>query len=445
MSRPTSIFDSALVRQAPISGLVGLAVLLTMVVPGMPVTGPAAFLASIVVVAVATLFAAFAPHAAAFVPVVLVLDFVALALLRSGTGAGASVFTSMVVLPVVWWASLPRRRTIVFAMAGVVGVILAPFVLMPDGAPGVSELVRLGTTLIVFGSVAAVVHELAGRARASVEAAEEREQQVRTEIERAAVVQRSLLPSSADGSTISSTPFGSAAVHTRSLGTLQVAGTCLPAKSVGGDFFDWYPTDDGLALSLGDVMGKGVGAGLIAAAVRTTLRSARAVDDPSMALHRASDGLTAEDGRSVVAFTTLFHARLGSDGSMRWADAGHGLAFVLRADGGVERLRSSDLPLGLGIRDEWRTSTGTLDPGDMLIAFSDGVLDLFGGRDDAIDAVAALARGEADRDPAALVTVLAQRADAVVHDDDVTVVALCRQPVTVPAAVDADAGLARSV
>ena len=126
-------------------------------------------------------------------------------------------------------------------------MILAPFVLMPDGAPGVSELVRLGTTLIVFGSVAAVVHELAGRARASVEAAEEREQQVRTEIERAAVVQRSLLPSSADGSTISSTPFGSAAVHTRSLGTLQVAGTCLPAKSVGGDFFDWYPTDDGLA------------------------------------------------------------------------------------------------------------------------------------------------------------------------------------------------------
>lgn len=447
MSRPTSIFDSALVRQAPISGLIAVAVFVSAVVPGMPVTDAPTFLASIVVALVATLLAALAvalPHAGVVVPLVLVLDFVALALLRTGTGSGASVFTSLTVLPVVWWSSLPGRRTILFSMLGVVVVILAPFLLLPGGAPGASELVRLVVTVVVFGSVAAVVHELSGRARTSVLAAEEREQQVRTEIERAAVVQRSLLPSADDGTTISTTPHGHAALHTRTLGELVVAGTCLPAKSVGGDFFDWYPTEDGLAVSLGDVMGKGVGAGLIAAAVRTTLRSARAVDDPSLALHRASDGLTAEDGRSVVAFTTLFHARLGNDGALRWADAGHGLAFVLRVDGSVQRLRSADLPLGLGIRDEWRTSVGTLDPGDMLIAFSDGVLDLFGGRDDAVDTVAAIARGEADRDPAALVNVLAERADAVVHDDDVTVVAICRQPVPVDAAHHDAGHLARS-
>jgi hypothetical protein len=359
------------------------------------------------------------------VPTILVLDFVGLALLRTGTGASASVFTSLVVLPVVWWASLPGRRSILFAALGVVTVILAPFVLLPGMTPGSSELVRLGITVVVFGTVAVVVHELSRRARSSVRSAEEREELVLAEISRAAAVQRSLLPMTTDGTV-------SGAVRTRAIGEVGVAGACLPAKSVGGDFFDWYPTKHGLAVSLGDVMGKGVGAGLIAAAVRTTLRSARTVEDPSEALRRASDGLSAEDGGALVTFTTLFHARLGDDGVLRWADAGHGLSFVLRADGAVERLRSVDLPLGLGIRDEWATTEGTLDPGDMLISFSDGVLDLFGGRDDAVDSVAELARRDPDRDPTALVAALAELADRVPHDDDVTVIALARQPARVP-------------
>ena len=427
MTRPTSIVDNPLVRQAPISGLLALSAFLSVVMPSLVITEHDLFVASVVGMVVATLLSAIPTlvrRAAWVVPILLTVDFLTIALLRTGTGAGASVFTALVVLPVIWWASLEGRRTVVFAVLGLLVVMLAPYVLTPTDPPGPSELVRVGAVVIVFGTVAVVVHELSRRSRLNLRSAEAREGKVRAEIDRAAAVQRSLLPTTTG----------------RITDDVVVAGACLPARSVGGDFFDWYPTNSGVAVSLGDVMGKGVGAGLIAAAVRSTLRSARTVDDPAEALKRASDGLTAEGVGPDLAFTTLFHARISDDGTLQWADAGHGLSFVLRADGHVDRLRSGDMPLGLGIREEWATSDGTLEPGDLLVSFSDGVLDLYDDLDDTIDSVAAIAR--AGRDPHAVVLALSARADEVPHDDDVTVIAIRRQPVEVdterPLAMHAD-------
>jgi hypothetical protein len=427
MTRPTSIVDTPLVRQAPISGLLALSAFLSVVMPSLQITQHDLFAASVAGMVVATLMSAIPTlvrRAAWVVPVLLTVDFLTIALLRTGTGAGASVFTALVVLPVIWWASLEGRRTVAFAVLGLLVVMLAPYVLTPTDPPGPSELVRVGAVVIVFGTVAVVVHELSRRSRLNLRSAEAREGKVRAEIDRAAAVQRSLLPTTTG----------------RITEDVVVAGACLPARSVGGDFFDWYPTPTGVAVSLGDVMGKGVGAGLIAAAVRSTLRSARTVEDPAEALKRASDGLTAEGVGPDLAFTTLFHARISDDGTLRWADAGHGLSFVLRADGHVDRLRSGDMPLGLGIREEWATTEGALEPGDLLVSFSDGVLDLYEGLDETIESVAAIARS--GRDPHAVVMALSARADEVPHDDDVTVIAIRRQPVEVdterPLAMHAD-------
>jgi hypothetical protein len=427
MTRPTSIVDTPLVRQAPISGLLALSAFLSVVMPSLQITQHDLFVASVAGMVVATLMSAIPTlvrRAAWVVPVLLTVDFLTIALLRTGTGAGASVFTALVVLPVIWWASLEGRRTVAFAVLGLLVVMLAPYVLTPTDPPGPSELVRVGAVVIVFGTVAVVVHELSRRSRLNLRSAEAREGKVRAEIDRAAAVQRSLLPTTTG----------------RITEDVVVAGACLPARSVGGDFFDWYPTPTGVAVSLGDVMGKGVGAGLIAAAVRSTLRSARTVEDPAEALKRASDGLTAEGVGPDLAFTTLFHARISDDGTLRWADAGHGLSFVLRADGHVDRLRSGDMPLGLGIREEWATTEGALEPGDLLVSFSDGVLDLYEGLDETIESVAAIARS--GRDPHAVVMALSARADEVPHDDDVTVIAIRRQPVEVdterPLAMHAD-------
>lgn len=416
MDRPVSVLDDTLVRQSPITLIVALAGVLSFAVPAIPVTNVVALIWSFVVTALATVVAVFASRRPDNIPLtalVPAIDFIAVALLRTGTGAAASAFTSLVVLPVVWMGSTEGRRHIVYAVLGSVLVILAPLALEPGSGLSASELTRLGISMAVFLTVAFVVHVLAFQYRTGMRTAREDEGRVREEIDRAAAVQRSLLPSS-------STTVGDG---------VSVAGTCLPAKTVGGDFFDWYPTATGMALTLGDVMGKGVGAGLIASAVRASVRSAHAVDDPAEALRRASDGLAAGTDSDDVSFTTLFHARLSSEGVLRWADAGHGLSAIVRSEGAVERLVSRDLPLGLPLGDEWQTNTTWLEPGELLISVSDGVLDLFDGARATIDGIAAYAR--IDPDPAAIVALLSARAEEIPHEDDVTIVVVRREPVAV--------------
>jgi serine phosphatase RsbU (regulator of sigma subunit) len=83
------------------------------------------------------------------------------------------------------------------------------------------------------------------------------------------------------------------------------------------------------------------------------------------------------------------------------------------------------LPIGVGIDESWTTHETRLDVGDVLVSFSDGVLDLFGGELDTVFHVAAIARE--DPRPAAIVSTLIAFARSVDHDDDVTVIALARE------------------
>lgn len=195
------------------------------------------------------------------------------------------------------------------------------------------------------------------------------------ELDQGAEVQRAMLPKN---------------IHP--LGGYQIAGACIPAKSIGGDFFDWYPIDGGLAFTLGDVMGKGVGAGIIAAAVRAVVRSAVRKNNVSTALERAARWLDTDLGEEQT-FVTLFHGRLrAADGRLSYADAGHGLSLIVRADGRWDRLSSLDFPLGTLLGGGWVQKRATLHPGDTLVSFSDGVLDLFDGSLATVDEVAAITR-----------------------------------------------------
>ena len=416
-----------LVKQAPSALLVLLAVALSYLVPQLDVTSEGGLFVTLGLTAVATLWAGVVtarPSLAPWANLVPVVDFVALGILRWATGSSASIFTALIVLPLVWLAAQEARRFVLYAALGSALVILTPFVAGISAGDQATELARLLVVLLVYTTLALVVNELSRQYAAQLRLSHEREELVRTEIERAADVQRSLLPG-----TLFRTPGWS------------MAGTCLPSTAVGGDFFDWYRTDDGLAVTLGDVMGKGVGAGLIAAAVRAAVRSSRRDPDPGAAILRASEGLSTDLDERTVVFTTLFHARLRGD-ELHWADAGHGLTIVVRADGGSERLAATDLPLGLGMDDHWETSTTPFGAGDLLISSSDGVLDLFGGGLDAMDHVAALAR--ADMRPEAVVRALTELAREQGHDDDVTVVALRREAVPAAPVVGGDRPLPRT-
>jgi sigma-B regulation protein RsbU (phosphoserine phosphatase) len=193
---------------------------------------------------------------------------------------------------------------------------------------------------------------------------------------------------------------------------------------VGGDFYDWYETPDGLHLTFADAMGKGMGAALIAATVRAVMRSVRYEPDLSSAFEAASRSI-ASDLDLSGSFTTLFHARLDSgSGNVSYIDAGHGLALHVTANGTAQRLPPSGPPVGAWADAEWPIADLTLAPGDSLVVVSDGVLDAFSTVEDFTEAVRHATSQHSGADEAC--AALMRLAPAGSAQDDVTSVVIRR-------------------
>ncbi len=211
-----------------------------------------------------------------------------------------------------------------------------------------------------------------------------------------------------------------------------IAGACVPSKSLSGDFFDWQSDSEHLVITVGDVMGKGVGAAMLGATVRAGLRVARHGDpvaDVVTVIESLGDDLVRNG-----SFVTLFHAYLErSTNVLTVLDAGHGLAVIVRHDGSRERISSVNLPLGLDVDNSWAVREYTLEPGDRLLIFSDGVLDLFDGTVASLDGAVDVALAPGFRGVDDVVDRIRELADAAAHEDDVTVVALERPSVATAA------------
>ncbi|MFC0681788.1 PP2C family protein-serine/threonine phosphatase [Lysobacter korlensis] len=204
----------------------------------------------------------------------------------------------------------------------------------------------------------------------------------------------------------------------------EVAGACVPSGGLSGDFFDWQRMPDGLALTVADVMGKGIGAAMIAATVRSALRIALPTGGALDSLARVSSVVQA-DLANNEAFVTMFHARLRSaSGELTVVDAGHGLAVLVRADGSTELMPSQNLPLGVLIGQEWKVTRHSMRTGDLLLVFSDGVLDLFDGTMEALRQAAAVASKGVHTAQDAVERIV--KLASGTQDDDVTVIAVQR-------------------
>lgn len=207
----------------------------------------------------------------------------------------------------------------------------------------------------------------------------------------------------------------------------ELAGSCLPGPDVGGDFYDWYADDEGVVLTLADVTGTGPAAAILAAAVRALLRGSAFGEQLDRAMLNAGAVLQADPSGSGLS-ATAFHARLEpATGRLTYGDAGHGLTLVLRADGTWERLTTLGPPLGVSDEATRDLAETHLGPGDLLVSFSDGVLDLFDGTARCLPLLA----GELLDCPGAeeaVQRVLRLAAVAEARGDDITVLALRRTP-----------------
>ena len=209
----------------------------------------------------------------------------------------------------------------------------------------------------------------------------------------------------------------------------ELASFYSPAgrTDVGGDFFDVVPlADDRLVMFVGDVMGRGVRAAAAMAQMRAAIRAYIAVDpDPGLVLHYLDRLVETYHVSRLV--TLVYLVADTATGRTAMVNAGHPPPVVLRGDGAAEQLPAQDgAPLGIE-PDRREVHVFDLAPGDLVLAFTDGLIERRGedidvGQDRLLCALPALAG-------AALGERLAAMVDGVrdhTRSDDVAALAVRR-------------------
>lgn len=160
----------------------------------------------------------------------------------------------------------------------------------------------------------------------------------------------------------------------------DLAARCDPADSVGGDFYQLVRLPGGrLGVLLGDVSSHGISAALVMAQLMGAASLVAPVaDDPANVLLRLRDQV-APELEAAGMLVTVFYAVLDPvEGSLRYANAGHPHAFLLR-ERTARRLGALDRPVGAPGDAGFRDRTERLEPGDRLLLFTDGLFEGGGG------------------------------------------------------------------
>ncbi|MGE0040222.1 MAG: SpoIIE family protein phosphatase [Vicinamibacterales bacterium] len=204
----------------------------------------------------------------------------------------------------------------------------------------------------------------------------------------------------------------------------EASGMSLPSRRIGGDFFDFVDAPDGrVGITVGDVSGKGPAAALLTAKIQGLLAAQLDEASPAATMARVNQGLVR---RAVGAkYATVFHAMVTPGGRLTYCNAGHNPPIVCGA-GGIRRLETGSVPVGLFEAASYRDVDVDLTPGDVLVVYSDGVTEALdvAGEEFGEDRLVALL--EADRDRSAqdildrIVEAVQAFAGGAAQHDDVT-------------------------
>jgi phosphoserine phosphatase RsbU/P len=161
----------------------------------------------------------------------------------------------------------------------------------------------------------------------------------------------------------------------RNLRSVDYSASCRQMRALGGDCYDFSCTGDGrITMLVGDASGKGVAAALMMASVQASLRTAALFTGDNLAGLLRVVNAHACDTSSDDRYATLFYVVLDqATRTLRYVNAGHNAPIVLRSNGSIECLESSGAPVGLFPDASWQERTVQLQPGDRVLAYTDGV------------------------------------------------------------------------
>jgi uncharacterized protein (TIGR02246 family) len=212
----------------------------------------------------------------------------------------------------------------------------------------------------------------------------------------------------------------------------EVAAASIPCRAIGGDFFDYFDLpDDGFALTLGDIAGKGPPAALLSASLQAILSVCPRGAGPAATLEQANRAMLR---RPVPArFATVVYVSLARDGRLTYSNAGHNPPLLVGASG-RRWLGTGGMVLGIFEGATFEEETLVMQPGDRLVAFSDGVTEAVNvdGTEFGEDRLAACVDAHADLPVEALVSRILETVQAFSagtrQADDLTALALACTP-----------------
>ncbi len=167
---------------------------------------------------------------------------------------------------------------------------------------------------------------------------------------------------------------------------VDIAFVSRPANTVAGDYYDVLPiSDNGAApeflFAVADVAGKSLPAALLMATFQASLRTLTTTASSLPDLVRGVNRYACAHSLGGRRFTTAFLARLTpSTGDFLYTNAGHNAPLLRRADGTLERLEVGGLPLGIMDQCAYQSGSTVLHRGDMLVIFTDGVIEAVNDR-----------------------------------------------------------------
>jgi serine phosphatase RsbU (regulator of sigma subunit) len=211
----------------------------------------------------------------------------------------------------------------------------------------------------------------------------------------------------------------------------ELAARLLPARSVGGDLYDFMLDGDRLFFVVGDVAGKGVPAALFMAVTKTLFRATlQAEPSLSAAMGKVNRELCRDNERSM--FVTAFAGRLDlGTGEVVFGNAGHNLPYRVGPDLSVQAVTGAHgVAMGVLAGHEYRTGSLRLEPGEALFLCTDGVLEALDARGQQfgasrlVDHLRATARAPAEVVVREVVSAVDAFARGARQFDDITVMSL---------------------
>jgi phosphoserine phosphatase RsbU/P len=152
---------------------------------------------------------------------------------------------------------------------------------------------------------------------------------------------------------------------------------CRQVRALGGDCYDFIPlADDHLALVVGDASGKGLAAALMIANVQSSLRTAALFTGNDLAALLKTVNQQAYTSSLANRYATVFYGVFDAvTRTLHYVNAGHNPPLVLRSDGSIDWLETGGAPVGMFPDPNYEESVVPLDPGDLVIAYTDGVVE----------------------------------------------------------------------